>query len=325
MPSPSAKNLERLVQEMQAGEHPRSPLNMQMTFDEAARQDLSNVIGAEFQAGEGLDRDFWVVHYTDVSTVLSMLKRADNSYLRMYSTTGSNDPDEGTYVEKELSDHDERKLQLGAHQFAYVASFIQPNRQEDRKRAADNLTFWRTYGREGAGCSLTVQLPGRELLAVKYGKTETRNSIGRLQSAIGNLLETAETVAREVGASAQPFEQMLYLVMEKVRYLYKSAAYAYERECRLVETPATIKDKGIEPCFDYSGPADQKRVKRYIDYPRLATKQLLISGSAIRLGPTVPHREETKAYIEYLLRNANLFGPKVRCSPIRYRRSTNYQ
>ena len=321
----NATNLEYLLHEVRAAPGARSPRVLQSSFDAAARDDLSNVINAEFGVEANESGNSKVVHYTSISSVVSMLENVEKGYLRMYGTSGSNDPGEGRYVDT-VDLPSSWNIKQWTHQYAYVASFIQPDDPQSPCKAADNLPFWRLYGREGTGCSLTIRLSllRQELLAVRYGSKDAQYSIARLESEIGRLQKTAEIVADEIGVSAQSFDQMIDFAMGKVRYPYKCEAYDYEKECRVVETPLTIDDKGIEAQFDYSGPPGHQWPKRYINHDRLAVRNIFTTGCIITLGPDVPHEEETKDYIQYLLKRASLAGPEVRCSQLDYKQSTNH-
>ena len=330
MPPESATALECLLREVQADPPVRSPRArssrvLQSPFDAAARDDLSDVINGEFGVESNEGGNSWVVHYTSTSSIVSMLENMEKGYLRMYGTSGSNDPGEGRYVDT-VDLPGSWNIKQWTHRYAYVASFIQPDDQKNLGKAADNLPFWRLYGREGTGCSLTVSLRllQQDLLAVKYGPKDTRDSVARLGSAIGHLQKTAEIVADEIGVSAQSLDQMVDFAMGKVRYLYKSEAYDYEKECRVVETPSTIDDKGIEAQFDYSGPPGQQWPKRYINHDRLAVRNIFTTGCIITLGQAVLHKEETKDYVQHLLNRASLAGPEVRCSQLDYKQSTNH-
>ena len=325
----NAVNLENLLEEVRADPPVRSPRSLrprvlQAPFDAAARNDLSSVINAEFGVEADGGGNSWGIHYTSIPSLISMLENTENNFLRMYGTGGSNDPGEGRYIHTiELPDGLNSRL-LPYDKYAYVASFIQPDDQENPCKAADNLAFWRSYGREGTGCSLTVFLPQQELLAVKYGPDATRDSITRLQNTIEHLQKAAERIAGEIGVSPQSLEKMIDSAMQKVRYLYKSEAYSYEKECRIVETPLTIPDKGIEAQYDLFGPSGQQWPKPYINHGPLAVERVFSTGCVITLGPAVPHKEETKDYINHLLQRASLLGPEVRFSEVEYRRSANY-
>ena len=351
MPSQSATNLELLEEEVLFGQFRRSsPGVIQQPFADAARQDalneIANVIAEEHQIQGPPHDNLWVVHYTDISSVISMLKdvkidglsetpgQPRSNYLRMYSTVGSNDPGEGTYLNRFLpndiqgrnasEDVARSEPQKETHQYAYVASFIRPIHQGRAHEAEDNLVFWRSYGREGTGCSLTVQVPRHELQAVIYGEKDTKDSSERLRNQISHLLAVAKRLQDKTGISLEPLNEAINFAMERVRYLYKSEAYRYEQECRIVDTPATIEGTAMRPFFEHSGPPGQERTKRYINNPMLAIDQLLVSGSVITLGPRVPNSKDTKEYMEQLLTEAGFMGRSVQCSEIEYRNPTNH-
>ena len=324
----NATALERLLQEVQANPPirspgARSPRALQPLFDAAARVDLSNAVNAEFGVGANQSGNYRVVHYTSISSIVSILENAENGYLRMYSTGGSNDPGEGKYVKADDLPNGSSIQTLPNDSYAYVASFIKPNDRESSSRAANNLVFWRLYGNEGKGCSLAVNVTGQNLLAVQYGRKATRNSISRLDSAVGHLLKTAGIVAGKIGVSTQSLDQMIDVAMGKVRYLYKSEAYGYENECRIVETPQTIGEQGIAAKFEYTSQSGQELVKTYINHWDLTVEKLFSTDSFITLGPNVPHQEETKDYMKYLLKEAGRNNTDVLCSRLEYRKSSN--
>ena len=106
-----------------------------------------------------------VVHYTRIEVVVDMLMACIEekpSYLRLYDTFHSNDPDEGKYLTRYLDPAIRDGLMEGPGNStcAYVTSFIRPESesQGDIRNVMDNLVFWRTYGDDGAGCSLTVRV-----------------------------------------------------------------------------------------------------------------------------------------------------------------------
>ena len=350
MSSQSATNLELLEEEVLSGQFRRSsPGVIQQPFADAARQDtlnaIANVIAEKHQIQKPTDDNLMVVHYTAISGVISMLQDAEvdalnenpdkprSNYLRMYSTVGSNDPGEGTYLNRFLpndiqgrnaSDNVARsEPQKETHQYSYVASFIRPNDQGRAHEAADNLVFWRSYGREGTGCSLTVQVPRHELRAVIYGEKDTKDNSARLTNEIGRLLAVAKRLEEKAGVSLESLNEAIDFAMERVRYFYKSEAYRYEQECRIVETPATIEGTAMRPFFEHSGPPGQERTKRYINNPMLAINKLFVSGTVITLGPRVPNVQDTKEYMEQLLTEAGSIGSRVQCSEIEYRNPTN--
>ena len=348
----STTSLELLESEVQSGHFQHSsPRVMQLAFEEAAQQDIRDVadglIAENHKIPGTADAKLRVVHYTSIPTMISMLKGAEDDLqnedpnqsvrgcIRMYSTVGSNDPGEGIYLDESLPKYlrgknasnnpagNETRKEM--HRYAYVASFIRPRDQEHTDEVADNLVFWRSYGREGAGCSLRVEVPLSAFYTVTYGETDTKANGRRLEKEIGHLRAIATRIEQSAGVSIKPLDEEISLAMERIRYLYKSSAYEYEQECRVVETAATIAGTAMQPIFEHSGPPGQERTKRYINNPELSINKLFVSGSAITLGPRVPNAEDTKEHLEQLLVKANLsLGRDVKYSTIPYRSPTNH-
>lgn len=352
MPRQSPTNLELFEREVLSGQFARSsPRVLQPSFDEAALQDIQDVVDSviveNHQVHGMAGPTLRVVHYTSIPVVISMLKGAEvdrqnegpdqplQGCLRMYSTIGSNDPGEGIYLDEYLPEYlqgenaSNNAARGGSrkemHQYAYVASFIRPKDPEHTDEVADNLVFWRSYGREGTGCSLKVEVPLSAFYTVIYGEVDTKSNGERLEREIGHLRTIAKRLEQDAGVSTKPLDEGISLAMERIRYLYKSSAYAYEQECRVVETEATIVGTPMQPMFEHSGLPGQERTKRYINNPILSISKLFVSGSAITLGPRVPNAEDTKDYLEQLLEKANLaLGRDVRYSDVPYRNPTNH-
>lgn len=341
-------NLEDLELEIRQGQLQRSsPGVIRPFFVRAVEQDVAAAVSQKHQMEQPANINLWVVHYTSIPAVLSMLKAAegyltdenpeqtDRGYLRMYSTIGSNDPGEGLYLDRFLPDEmpggnagndvTSPGSQQKIHRYAYVASFITPDSQERVCKAGDNLVFWRFYGREGAGCSLQVQIPRDKLQKVAYGQETAQDSAAQLAGRIAHLEAVAKRIEYETRISPESLHKMIEFATERIRYLYKSSAYSSEQECRIVETPATALEKGIAPRFEYSGPQGQEMTKRYMNHPDLAISKILVSGSVIRLGPRVPNVADAKEHIEQLLANAGLaLRTKVIPSGIEYRNPANH-
>ena len=334
--------LERLEQEILNGEHRNgSPRYVAGQIASAIRVD----VGPTLSVGSiETTTDFMAVHYTSLSTVISMLKAAhDNTaYLRMYSAIGFNDPNEGklfTSVAKEKSQILGPCLPEGEdadRNPAFVASFIRVGQSNGERSQsidpADHLLFWRIYGREGTGCSLQLSLASvsEEIKEVRYGEIATANSIKSIDKALHTVSDAASKVIRiatddgliqdNAPNTSAIICNQLEADLTKVRYLYKALTYGFEKEWRLVETPESVTEKGMQPKFDYSGTQGTAVVKKYIDHPSLKlTAQILDSKSQIMLGPLVPNPVHTKEYIETLLQEAGFYGPQVCISDISYR------
>ena len=161
--------------------------------------DLSLRIEPLHTLGEtGSDQRTLVVHYTSIATLISMLTslaRRESVSFRLYDSAHFNDPDEGNYLLRNLAEggifarhHDSPYDYVDNPPHAYVSSFIlqQPD-DDDLRDKADNLVFWRTYGREGQGCSLRLGVPTSLLRKVFYGTKEAATTIERLQPIVREL------------------------------------------------------------------------------------------------------------------------------------------
>lgn len=286
-----------------------------------------------------------VIHYTSIAVLISILKDAcyeperenkeedrENSgtkvkptadyfrsSFRLYDSVHLNDPDEGNYLVRYLKlfeKYDWLKEKKLTH--AYIASFILPNRKKDM---SDNLVFWRGYGQEGEGCSLSVPILHSRLYKVIYGSEvkPTIEVINPVLESLDSLVATCNQSLREdVG---KKLAEVICKFLEKIRYLYKSEAYDYEKECRFVIAESEISDKS-KICFD-----DQVRnnsptlIRHYHEHNALEIKELLTTDCSITLGPCVPQPYNMSFYLYSLLRRANFMGPKIKISGITYRNS----
>ena len=283
----------------------------------------------------------FVIHYTSIATLGSMLKDAfedeqekedtkpkiesppinEKSYLRLYDSVHLNDPDEGNYFSRNLNlspKYDWLKEKDVRH--AYITSFILPNSENDM---SDNLIFWRTYGQEGGGCSLSLPIPRSRLQKVLYGSEEVKSTAEALMPVLNlldPLLEIDNSLIREQLA------EIVWKALERIRYLYKSEAYRYEQECRFVLLESDIEKDKIR--FEYQDRNNSPRIRHYYEHEALQIKNLLQSGSSITFGPSIPveYRDNLRYYIEELKRRELErrekfpFAPEVKFSDISYRK-----
>ena len=105
----------------------------------------------------------------------------------------------------------------------------------------------------------------------------------------------------------------------RIRFLYKSPAYQYERECRFVIAKTEISDDKILFDYRYDG-GSSGRLRHYCEDMALNVSKILGSGSSITIGPCVADREDLKQSLEILKERTGL-GATVKCSGISYRRT----
>ena len=293
---------------------------------------LKAVLADKIEEHHKIDETF-VIHYTSIGALVSILqkaaknkqeamkndqessKNAQNASLRLYDSVHFNDPDEGNYFYRHLNlpkKYDWLDEKKETH--AYVASFIIPDTARDM---SDDLVFWRTYGKDGEGCSLKLKIPKGQLRKVLYGVGKVKATRKKLRPILDPIIPLIQIKHKEIRT------QILEAVHEslgKIRYLYKSEAYRYERECRFVIPELdTEKDKIV---FEESQQSDSSVSPRhYYECNALKVEKILVTDSVIRLGPCVSNVYNVTYYIERLLDKAELFGAKIELSTINYRKS----
>ncbi len=276
----------------------------------------------------------YVVHYTTVSTVVSMLQAqainrktketegkeqgnfaySQEASLRLYDSAHFNDPDDGNYLGRQLSKSAKYAwLTPSTRTHAYIASFMIPD--DDPDAASDNLVFWRTYGREGEGCSLKLRTPTAKLSRVLYKPKElerTERAFYPVLDVLDPLVSTTDPWIKDT------LREAFWKSLGRIRFLYKSPAYDYERECRLVIPRTEITAERIS--FDFrSDGSSSGRLRHYCEDEVLRVDEILGSGSSITIGPSVADKEDLQQSLEILGRRAGL-GVTVRPSGISYRR-----
>ena len=285
----------------------------------------------------------FVIHYTSIDTLVSMLqqeaknkqnaaknkqneakdeqessKDEQNASLRLYDSVHFNDPDEGNYFFRNLNlpkKYDWLGEKKESH--AYIASFIIPDSKRDM---SDNLVFWRTYGREGEGCSLKLRIRRNRLRKVLYGADEvkcTGKTLRLVLDAIHSLVTIRKRSLKE--KIREELAEAIWESLEGIRYLYKSDAYDYEHECRFI-IPELDADKD-KICFEYQEQNNSPRIRHYCEKGALKVKKMLISGSLVTLGPRVTYRSDVSNCLEVLRDRAGLeYRLQIKTSKISYRK-----
>ena len=281
----------------------------------------------KFEPRDGKD-EIPCAHYTSIGRLFEMLdekRDIDKSFLKLYDSVHLNDPDEGNYLLRQLyrnGRHGWLRLdssdlsETHESEVAYIISFVLRKDREEIE-IGDNLVFWRTYGNEGRGCSLKFPISHESLKKVLYGErvNETIGVIEPILDAISPLFADAKQVPIAVRRKAI---NEITNSLKGILYLYKSSAYEYENEGRIVDLESEVAEDQIH--FDYqAGSVGRPRIRHYIDFSAASLKTLLSSESIITIGPTVPHRENVREYLEKIKRKINLLGPQIKLSKIPYR------
>ena len=185
---------------------------------------------------------------------------------------------------------------------------------------SNNLVFWRTYGREGEGCSLKLHIPRDRLRKVLYGADEVKRAGKLLRPVLDALYPLVNIRKRSHKKEVrEELAEVIWRYLEKIRYLYKSEAYEYERECRFV-IPELDADKD-KIRFEYKEQNNSPDVRHYYEHENLKVENILTTDSLITIGPRVSHPYNMSYYIKSLLTKAGLVGPKIKLSKIPYRKT----
>ena len=262
-----------------------------------------------------------IVHYTSIHVLKSIIDRLqddDQASVRAYDSIHLNDPSEGTYLRSCCSSRHSWISGDESTRHAYVTSLI-VNESGDMH---DNLIFWQGYGSQGEGCSLAFprETPRSNLWRVLYGETAAGITCSIFTQAVSVFAPLIRTVRPPMSiALKNQLKELFKRVFDRIRYLYKSEAYEHENECRFVSTANEVQTD--EVCFEYSERGDgSPRIRHYIEPETLdIQKNLLISGSIITLGPTLPQKTNVRYYIEHSIKKL-LSGTTVRCSNVPYRK-----
>ena len=246
----------------------------------------------------GSEQDVLVTHYTSVRTVVSMLQTLANgepACLRLYDSLHQNDPWEGGHLARMLAyDPQYRWLMRGESVdsgHAYLVSFVKNANAENTE---DKLVLWRTYGDNGRGCSLTVEVPGPILLEVKYGA----QGAAYAKEILKPMLDAVTSLAQCRDDYADKISRAIWECLSDVKYLYKDGAYKFEKECRVLRDDANPGPTQ----FEYDRTADLlSEVRHYRELEELRLLQLLAkSGSKIVVGPTAKDKHSVRLYLEDL-------------------------
>ena len=279
-----------------------------------------------------------VVHYTSLQALFTMIhdgpepreaskitqadyRKTDYRFLRLYDSANLNDPSEGAYFLKRFT----RAYDV-VKAAAYIASFVTPNRPaKDPESIRDNLVFWRHYGKDGRGCSISIPAdrfaPNRSELAlqsVAYGNQHAEEDAKTLRSVV----ERLNPVLKDARVDSDLGRQVAATILEslgRIPYLYKSSAYKYEHECRIVALDPHFENHGgIHYTFE-GRPQNSGRLRMYGQHPCLNLSNVLSTGSAITLGPAVPNADNVQYALEQLLDSVGISRFPIKRSRIPYR------
>ena len=237
---------------------------------------------------------------------------------RMYHVEGFNDPSEGTVVNqfyKRLTD--KYQWLVPTEHEAYVCSFATPkktNSHTQQEQDGDNLMFWLLYGERGMGCSIKIKSSVvtdgvGDIFRVSYWEKNHAPHWPHICKIL-NTVDDAFTQCHPIGPVCN---DIVIPMFNQYRYFIKMSDYKHEEECRLVQ--ACVKNDAHSVKFDKQ---NLPNIRRYINEgPKL--QKIFNLGTVITLGPQVCAPHATKAYIESLLKKAELPWPTVETSKVKYK------
>ena len=284
-----------------------------------------------------------LVHYTTWKNARDMFDvEHEPPVLRMYNYGQANEPEEGRIKPPEWN-----KVEEDA---ACLAKFLAQDRLWTEEMTfgrstygcsfssglsgavEDDLTYWRLYGNDGQGCSLKIPTTDimdadkarMDVYKVRYRdrdfisrseceKKEDEQVATRLKMLLEAGKETVDA-APEVHKAivGRTVAEGLHQVIYGYYHLIKNIAYADENEWRILRVKPRSDAIRYDMRSDYL-------VRRYIEGPAL--RDLLISGSAITVGPAVLNRVAARAYFKHLARRHKLDPVDVRISNKAYRQA----
>lgn len=245
--------------------------------------------------------------------------------MRMYNYETANDPLEGQIFPEGWKEVREKARNLGKLQGTddpsqpgdtYGCSF-----SSGAEDIGDDLTLWRLYGNNGEGCSLMMKSLGMHMYRIRYRKQDgsvrsheeasedkaVAQQMNHLLSVGERTIDSIEDAYRQPVGSA--ISDAVRRVLEGYCYLVKDIAYSNEREWRRIVVRPTLE----ETCFD----ANATGVRRYVEGQ--AFKDLLVTGSEIRIGPKVLNPKVVCAYVERATRHRKMGLASVNASTKSYR------
>ena len=256
-----------------------------------------------------------LAHYTSLEVIVSILQSQDGG-LRLSDTSIMNDPHEGrattegriilSFLNEEFKD----SWLLRRYSAANVCSFVGiEGDSEESSDPGNDLLFWRLYGNDCRGVSITIP-PHKskelvESLIINRVMYIDKPSVKLDMSSFLSLLIDLDGLrCRARKASLWPEISPTVLsacdMLFKRLFLIKHSNFKIEREYRAI---AFLSGDGDEDSlYPHHGLHVQYgHIRKYIQLPELSCESILTTKSRITIGSNVPDNEEAKADLERLL------------------------
>ena len=272
-----------------------------------------------------------VVHYTKLFVAEKIITE-DQARLNYSNAIYMNDPMEGKILFEYFNDKSIEEAYLNGEKrnetSVYLGSFLPAEDDNIDHSHEDDLVMWRTYGKnengkEAAGCSIVINSQfftkskkednitandkDEGLLNVIYIRKENNNrkivndETGNIDKALRNLKDEL-TKLIELRNKYNPedyfykdIENVIFLQLSEIAYLYKSADYNYERETRVIRY--IPRNSNEIKYYESSNPGAPKK-KFYIQ----SSNEVLPHIEKIIIGPKVEHYQQWSLYFDYEIR-----------------------
>lgn len=247
-----------------------------------------------------------------------------------------NDPDEGRATKDGLdilhflaNEFDSKSWIRRRYTTAHVCCFVGLV-HTDNQKAGDDLLFWRLYGNDCRGVSITIP-PLKSKQLVEFGTVDevmyTDGPSPNIDTAsFSMLLKDADNLrarARDSSLWSQICPRVLPVcdLLFKQRFLRKRSHYRMEREYRAV---VFLSGSDAEDsAYSHIGRHVQYGlVRRFVQIPELSCESIFTSGSRITMGSNVPEVEDARNALRELLNTSSVEFPDgvaISTSSIRYR------
>ena len=267
-------------------------------------------------ATAGSSSPLYLAHYTSLQAVVSMLQSTDGG-LRLSDSSTMNDPEEGratvegrTILSLLESECGKDSWLWQRYSAANVCCFVGIVRASATTiDAGDDLLFWRLYGNDCRGVSITIPPHVSENLVresivdrVAYADSPAMDievtEFARLLRDVNDLRSRAQKASSwsDICSSILPTCDKLF----KQRFLRKRLHYGMESEYRAV---AFISEDDAEDSrYSLRGEHVQGGlVRKYVQIPELSCKGILTTGSRITIGSNVSEHDDAREAIRRLL------------------------
>ncbi len=279
-----------------------------------------------------------LAHYTSLEALVSMLHSPDDG-LRLSDSSAMSDPEEGRVTSDARFLYWLLNEEFGSDSWisqryssAYLGCFVGVRRSAEQKLdAGDDLLFWRLYGNEGRGVSITLPphvskdlVKSLMVQRVIYTDEPDMNLDIAAVSKLLNDLDSLRTQAMEAGVWGDVCKTVIpecdFLLGQ--RFLLKRSHYKMEQEYRAVAFDTEdVHGTCLEGESQKGWHVQLGQVRRFVQYRAFSCQAILTTSSQITVGNNVPQAQCAAEIIKKMLKD-RLETPDVvavRVSKRRYR------